>query len=167
VIIIGGMKRSGSTWQYNVVRLIMENSQMPFKACGDNEVMAQNYKGETLLKHHWHRGRLAARANLVLTSHRNVIQVCASMSHLLGRPVTGEELAKIVEHWRRWDRISNYRLEYERIAEEPLKVVREIVQLLGVGVDPRWITNEVQALRPPSEGKDPTTLLFHNHRRPT
>lgn len=163
MIVVGGMKRSGTTWMFNVIRVALDHAGKAYTVTG-SLAEAKKPSGLVLLKSHWHRGDVAAQATKVFTSDRNVIEVFQSLERLWGRPPTGRELAKIVEHYRRWDRIADYRMPYGRLIEEPQAVVTEICMTLDLPVNPVRVFAEVSAIEPPKEGQDPVTLYFSNHR---
>lgn len=164
LIVVGGMKRSGTTWMYNTIRVALDQAGERFTVSG-SLAEAKTLRGTVLLKSHWYQPSVARMARLVFTSERNVLEVYESLTHLWGRPPTGAEMAKIVEHWRRWDQSADYRMRYGHLAKNPEGITREIIKVLGLRVDARRVHREVAKLEPPEEGQDPVTLLFWNHIR--
>jgi len=80
IYVCAGMYRSGSTWLYNAARHILQHASAPDLAAGwitekDAILGHQN----ALIKIHSYDPDLAARADVVLTSHRDLRDVAASM----------------------------------------------------------------------------------------
>lgn len=157
------MKRSGTTWMYNVVRVAMNHRGLDYTISG-SMAEAKKHKGRMLLKSHWWRQDVQRLATLVFTSDRDVEDVYRSLRRLWDRAPTGREMAKIVEHSRRWQRVSDYHMPYRLLLEDPRKACARIIDTLGYGVDPDAVFAEVSAIEPPEEGQDPVTLYFANHR---
>jgi len=167
VIVIGGIKRSGSTWQYNLVRLILEATG---RSVGLNRGIRYlgKYEGDyddLIVKTHFHSDRAEAAADVVFTSYRPLDQVRASLERFGRKPPSSEEIEKLVHHFRLWDRIADYRMEYADLLSDPLKVTMETMEVLHAGsLDPVQVLAEVNSLKPPSdEHQDPLTLYFSNH----
>lgn len=157
------MKRSGTTWQYNVIRVALDHAGLDYVISG-SLAEARTHKGRMLLKSHWWREDVQERASLVFTSDRNIDEVYASLERLRGEPPHERERTKILQHYRRWRRVSDYHMPYSRLLSEPETVCSEIIVTLGVDVDPGVVFEEVSAIRPPEKGQDPVTLYFSNHR---
>lgn len=163
MIVVGGMKRSGTTWMFNVIRVALNHAGKPYTVTG-SLTEAKTLPGLVLLKSHWHREDVAARASLVFTSDRDPDEVFVSLERLQGRPLHERERTKIVQHYRRWRRISDYHMPYSRLLHDPPGVVADIVTVLGADADPWAVHDEVAAIQPPTEGQDPVSLYFANHR---
>lgn len=163
LVVIAGMKRSGTTWAYNIARVALTRAGVDFDISG-SLAEAKRATGPMLLKSHWWRRDVERLATTVITSERNVEDVYHSLEHLWGRPPTGAEMAKIVEHYRRWRRVSDFHFPYRRLLDDPLGVATGIISSLHLDVDPAAVLAEVEAIEPPKEGQDPVTLYFSNHR---
>lgn len=165
LIVVAGLKRSGTTWVYNVARVALTHADVEHTAGGDELYHTWDRESVLLVKTHWWHEGLATSADVILSSDRDVEHAHASLEHLLGREVTGRELAKVVEHHRRWDAAATWRMTYDDLAERPAATAKGLVAALGLDVDPDAVLREVESLRLPATGQDPVTMLFHNHRR--
>ena len=167
VIVIGGLKRSGSTWQYNLVRVILTELGRSVAVHGGLRNLGQ-YQGshdDLLIKSHFHSERAERIADLVFTSFRPVDQVRASLERFGGRPVSMEELDRLCTHFELWDRVASYRMEYEMMLTDPVQVVRDTLSVLSANtLDPSDILATMRSLVPPDGmHQDPVTLYFGNH----
>ncbi len=88
VVVAAGMPRSGSTWQYNCARLILKHLGLSNVTTGfvDTEssfffnLMDEEQGSRVfLIKAHRFVVRLAQRADVILTSHRDLRDVFASL----------------------------------------------------------------------------------------
>lgn len=164
IVVVGGMKRSGSTWLYNVARVAMRHAGIEPKV-GEYDLFAQGAQPPLLIKQHWWKPDLAEAADVVLSSVRDVEGVYESLKAFWGREPTARELAKIVAHWQRWSEVANYEMPYEDLLGDPLSVAQWVVAVLGLDADPVAVLDEVNRIELPAEGKDPVTFYFANHRR--
>ena len=156
IIVIAGQKRSGSTAQYNMVRLVLGaaygdvylwGSQMP------------NKKGVHLVKRHGFDKKLFDSAKYVFTTTRPQNEVEQSMKAILGH-VENIDYHSLIQ-WRE----KSVNQEYNDILNNPLKCIEEIIQTLNVEVDANEILKKFNDIKPPKHGQDIITLLYHNHRR--
>jgi len=153
LIVVAGMKRSGTTWIFNVVRLAMPG----YLICRDYHNVPA---GDVILKTHWWTPALRGRARLVFSSWRDPEEVRESLIRF-----TGEEppMSKLLKHYRRWDEEANFRMDYRDLIGDPVGVVAEILDVLGSDRNPGAVAAEVAALEPPVSGVDPTTLYHAGH----
>ena len=167
VVMVGGMKRSGSTWIFNVARIALETIGHTYHTHpGLREL--KRYSGGAdylIVKSHWWTESAERLSDIVLTSVRDVDEVRASLSRFGRKPPSDEEMDKIIGHFERWNAVADYCMNYQDLVERPLIVVENLLEILGG-------TNElaphvleiVNSIKPPSDGhKDPDTLYFVNH----
>lgn len=166
IVVVAGMKRSGSTWMFNVARIALERAGIGFEV-GEYDLYKAKPDANLLIKTHWWHGNLADDADVILSSERDVEDVYASLHRFWGRRPTGREVAKIVEHHRRWHKAADHRMSYGDLLADPAAAAAGIVAALGVDADPACVLADVQAIEPPASGQDAVTLLFHNHRTST
>lgn len=148
---------------YNVIRVALNQAGFEYVISG-SLAEAKSHDGNMLLKSHWWRNDVERLSDLVFTSARNIEDVYRSLTRLWDREPTGREMAKIVEHSRRWQRVSDFHMPYSRLLADPEEVTVGIVKTLGVDADPAVVFRRVSAIEPPDEGQDPVTLYFANHR---
>jgi len=170
-IVIAGMRRSGTHWQYNLVRLALE-------ALAPGQVWAGQYDAYQfeahpepwhLVKIHRHWPRLAAGA-LVLTSFRALPEVQASHARMTGRWPRLQEVSTWMVDLLKWHRQAVHCTWYAHIVEEPAREAQRLLRALGLPArDAEALVQRVEALRPPpgppeTQTRDPVTLLFQGHR---
>ena len=167
LIVIGGIKRSGTTWQYNLVRLTLLAMGRSVGIQRGRRHLDQ-YEGgydDLIMKSHFHSDFAQAAADVVFTSYRPIGEVKASLERFGGKSLGTEEIDLLIRHYRLWDQVADYRMEYEDFIRDPLKVTVEIMQVLDAGsLDPAQLLAEVNSIKPPSnERQDPVSLYFSNH----
>lgn len=172
LVVVAGLYRSGSTWQYNAVRLILEAAGHDVRV-GELEDCAPDHEGAQVIK--WHRWApdLARAADVVLTSYRPMAQAAASWSRFSENtpnrkhPGDGPQfmLQFAADHFARWQARTDYCLWWEAWRDEVGKegCIRAMAKVLCCDVVPAAIRQQVEALTPPSDGMDPVTRLFSNH----
>lgn len=167
VVVIGGIKRSGTTWQYNLVRLTLLAMGRSVGVHRGIRHLGQ-YEGDyddLIMKTHFHSDRAQAAADIVFTSYRPVNDVRASLERFGRQSPDSDDIDKLVNHFRLWDKIADYRMEYNDLKSDPLKVTIETMEALGAtSLDPEKVLAAVNAIKPPSDKRqDPLTLYFSNH----
>lgn len=169
-IMIAGMKRSGSTWQANAVRLLCE------KAYGEDNVwIGEEYNAKkqapcTINKVHPYRKDLANVADYVLTSVRDFPDAAESFKRFKGHPPSSELMHRWVQWLLRWNLHAQHMMDFE-VLVSPRARKREVFKLAHVldlkdhlrFSDKQKSFEELEDLEPPEEGHDDRTLMFHNH----
>lgn len=172
-VVAAGMVRSGSTWQYNCLRIIMEQA-------GLNPVCywVQDYKGQggnVLIKTHEIKPDIVSRS-IIFTAIRDAKGIKESMKR------RGEYLAKNPDsrfngtanpnrynryhRWYRWwAQHAFYIQKYQELKTNPEKVVNDHIKVLGLTgkVDPKKVLEELNNTKPPETGHDPKTMLHAGH----
>lgn len=158
LIVIAGKKRSGSTAQYNLVRLILE-TQGDVNCIGDSSKIEPDKFN--LLKIHRFTQSIFKRADMVFTTDRPTEEIVESCK-AFGIQYEGVKW----EAWfKRWGQHPNaYHMDYKDIINAPDFCIMYLSHALGIKVDPDEILEKFQAIKPGKE-YDPKTMLFPNHRR--
>lgn len=164
IITIAGIRRSGSTWLYNAVRLLCEHSQ--------KDVVTHNYvpdfedmNPETvyIFKMHKFRPAIANRSKIIFTSYRNLPDIKKSLKRCFGSECDLNRMNTMVFHLLRWQQITDYCMHYD---SDPYKTFKEVASVLhqkGIECyDIAGTFQKLQSIRPGNE-YDPVTLLFPNH----
>jgi len=177
IIVIAGLKRSGSTWQFNVVRLYIElaTATEPIITGSPDKAMAielQSPDQYILCKYHpWHR-KLNQRAKMVLSSNRKWADAMDSLERFQERPDKARQEA--MKSWHKsWQKVADFYMEFSALKSDPDLMIHLIgLQLYENGVIPSFdiglrdeVIKAMDNLEPPDEVKwyDSKTLLFHNH----
>jgi len=143
-----GMWRSGSTAQYNMIRLVVEHSEIDAK----------------VIKWHVADKRLWDRADFVFTSERHIGEVMESLERfgrLSGRKRNPNYIMKQIRYWKSHPR--NTHQDFERIKTDSKGCIKQIAEVLGVQIDLDKVYEEFKAIKPPKDKWCPVTLMFPNH----
>lgn len=167
-IMIAGMKRTGSTWQANAVRLLYEQQGYPVWIGEEYEGKAQDKV--TINKVHPYHEKLACAADVILTSYRPLSEVRKSWKRFRGKYPGPEKLENWAEWLAKWNLQADHMMEFEVLRSMGTKLSelkRLCVVLPEIQPDPDEVQDvyqELESLSPPEEEYyDDNTLMFHNH----
>ena len=169
-----GMHRSGSTWQFNALRLLLEHAGQAPTAGGWPERATLVQATNCVIKLHRPDEELAAQTAMVFASHRDLRDVVASHHRMFGRSALPPEavnvLRPIMESYAYWSARAAYDMKYEQmIADKPAELGRLATALgLAPGLDFTAISAEIDALsfdpgRKTDGDYDAVTMLFDGH----
>ena len=159
-IICAGPHRSGTTWLYNAVRLILDPSYACSVRFYDPSNPAENHVVKT------HRYKRNLKADAIFLSSRNWLDVGKSAIRM---GLTDE--AGVVDYAKRelslcflpWKSHANLIVPYEKMISDKPKYIQMMADILSVKVNPIDIHKAVENLSPPKEGVDLLTHLHPNH----
>jgi len=174
IYLAAGMHRSGSTWQFNALRLLLEHAGQAPAAGAWPERTTLVQATNCVIKLHRPDEELAAQTAMVFTSHRDLRDLVASHHRMFGRsalpPATTSLLQPILESYAYWSPLATYDMPYEQmIADKPAELGRLATALgLAPGLDFTAIAAEIEALvfspaRQAAGGYDAVTMLFDGH----
>ena len=131
VYVCCGMVRSGSTWLFNTVRLLLKHAGTPDFASGAVGQKKELYRHQNcLMKIHRFDAALAAEADVILTSHRDLRDVIASMHRKFEAELSTAKMVPWVKDYTRWTQIADYDLRYEHLLVDRLSEVKKIAAVL-------------------------------------
>ncbi len=170
LIIVAGMRQTGSTALFNIIRLALEALQLEFFSCyseaDDCVTKALEKKCICLVKTHELRDDLLSAASIIITARRDLRDTVASAQRR-GFPVLKKvggptEYAKYNRALHDiWLPYTTYEFVYERFMTDPVLLISEILVVLGVkNVSPQEIYGKVSNL--PTNDYE-TTLLSPSH----
>lgn len=173
--VCAGIPRSGSTWLYNAMRLVMQARHAPVYSTwiGDRDRALESEASATLIKIHTRNDQLADEADIILTCHRDPRDIIASMMSMgwIGERYTVEfRLRFCREAHEYWSPRSAIDFAYTEIVEEDEQCLRRIADALGVALDEAEISDIAVALRETPNNRqadakhDPEFLTHVNHR---
>jgi hypothetical protein len=172
IIVVGGLYRSRSTWQYNVLRIIAEMVSFDVRA-GGADAFKPGFEGVQVIKTHKFIPALAERADYVFTSYRPFYDATLSWQRFRSererRKMPFREaviaMSDGLDHFQHWQQRSDYCQQWHdaHTKKGRRRVVQDVCAVLGISVDVERIIREVDAIKPPARGKDDTTLLFACH----
>jgi len=131
IYICAGMYRSGSTWLYNAVRLLLENARAPDLAAGwiaDRERLFA--RKNSVVKIHEYSHELASGKNIVLTSHRDLRDIAASLCRKFKSAFSMDTLREAVAAHAHWARVASYDLRYENLLADKLTELKNVARAL-------------------------------------
>jgi hypothetical protein len=131
VYVCAGMLRSGSTWLFNSIRLLLKHAELPdfaSGAVGQKETLYQHKNA--LLKIHRFDAELAAEADVILTSHRDLRDVIASMNRKFQAELSTADMVRWVKDYMRWAQVADYDLHYEQLLVDRLAELKKIAAAL-------------------------------------
>jgi len=170
LIVVAGMRHSGSTAVFNIIRLALEHAGIEFVS-GYSEQPKTNIeimKSDKLrlIKTHEFRDDLAYAGGLVITVRRDLRDSVASavrrefpMLKNLDGPAEYAKYNRTLHDV--WLPLSDYVFEYEAFMAQPFSVIESLLKFLGLEeVSAAQVQAEVQAL--PTDQYD-VTLLSPTH----
>jgi hypothetical protein len=154
---ICGIKRSGSTAQFNMFRLILETKYNDINLTGD--VRQIDYKTNNIVKLHVYSAELYSKSDFLFTTDRDRVEIMESLE----RFNTGEikPMSRMVRDLELYKRKSLHQ-EFTDIVNNPKMCIKQIANHLGIDVDVEDIFSKFKAIKPEEE-YNPKTMLFPNH----
>lgn len=164
------MPRSGSTWLYNVARLVLERGPDPVQAAWIAAYDPQDPAPVHLVKAHA-PADVAMNPDLILTTWRPIPDCLLSLVRM-GWLETDKRSVKARYRGQKtvyahWAALSGHEVHYDDILHRPAKAVAGVAECLGVALSPEAcdeIAAELTAMSAPKGGLDKHTLLHPGHR---
>lgn len=170
-IIIGicGMVRSGSTYQFNVVRKTLELNgyKVTFSKDDDADEKLKLPTDIHLIKVHHYNQKIKNTCDFIFTTERDFEQARKSLELLHNK--TYDNLDEYRLHLLMWKKFTNLHQYYNDFRTNKFNVVKEIVlkleELLQLKnkVSIEEIIKEVDAIKPTEKWFDENTYLHNNH----
>lgn len=171
-VLVAGVPRSGSTWVFNVARLLLEKSypQVTAKWCTDYD--PQDQAPAHLVKVHRPEEAEGLVADRVLTSRRDQAGCIASLVRMGWAKMTEADIWAAAERhefmYNYWKTRSDLEVAYDRILSDPASEIIAISTVLGLTITVEQaaaLAEDLARLSPPAQGRyDPVTLLHPGHR---
>ena len=131
IYVCAGMPRSGSTWLFNAVRLLLKHAGVPDLAGGYVGQMEERLTHRNaIIKLHPFDAEIAAKADVILTSHRDLRDVAASSYRRTRDEFTTALMSRRVKNHIRWAQCADYDLHYEQLLIDKLAEVKKIAAVL-------------------------------------
>jgi hypothetical protein len=170
IILAAGMPRSGSTWLYNAVRLLIasKTGSADFSAGWIEDFDAMLKAQRMLLKIHDFDESWSKQSSLILYSFRDVRDVLASMNRKFGVTPTFQRAKKFIENDVKWRSVSLYNLRYETMLGAPKSIIEDLSGVLAIACDSDAILSKLNSLDyndsgPKNDRYHMTNLLHKNH----
>ena len=173
--ISAGMIRSGSTWQFNCLRVIMEKAGLNPTIYWIDDYRGQ--PGNVIIKAHEYKGGLA-NGSFVFTCVRPEEEIKGSMrrraAYLKDNPdsrfmgtANVERYPRYYRWFRLWREHSVFNMQYQDLKERPLETVNNHIKALGLTgkVWPEEVLEELNNVKPPTNAGewDSKTFLHAGH----
>lgn len=166
------MYRSGSTFLYNAIRVLLRHAGADVWGGGTEAFIATT--GEEadvyVVKEHRYIETLASYSDEVYVSTRNPKDAWLSMRRFMN--ARGEPLPEFkdsrewVSWFNKWKPLAKYTLFFDDLVEEDgeWNALKDLNHLLGTDVKLKHVLRSLRSeLAPPEEGKNPDTLVFADH----
>ena len=131
IYVCAGMTRSGSTWLYNAVRIILGKAGVPDLAAGwiteKEELLSHR---NVVIKTHSFDAALAAQADVVLVSHRDLRDVAASLHRKFKIEFSTKAVHDTFHDYTNWKKIASYDLRYEQLLIDKPSELEKIAAVL-------------------------------------
>jgi hypothetical protein len=175
IILAAGMTRSGSTWLFNTIRLLLGRTGRPLYSCwvDERDENAERQAYNVLIKIHDPSEELASKAAAIFTSHRDLRDVAISALHA-GFATDSSKMIAIAASARAahdfWAARSTLDIRYSDIVASPTLCVMRVALALLQPIDDRsaaQVAEAVDQLAPvvgPNSSHDRTNLLHAKHR---
>ena len=162
VLVLAGMKRTGSTAQFNMVRLIVEEYTLHYNICENYEQLKEGMIN--IVKRHKFDKRILNCADQVFTSERDLDEIMKSYERFYGKPMTIEQMEDMTEHESKWLKCGGYFYShFDQLKYNPMKEIADLLRILEPMVRNYLVYLEFIKIKPPKTGQDQKTLLFYNH----
>lgn len=167
-IVCAGIPRSGSTWLFNVVRLLFEHQNHSVYGAWFGDYDPDVDKSIHVVK--VHDPLEVPDVHAVLMSRRDLRDIAAS-AVLMKWCKSYEEILvfvrNVVAMHEFWAPRADVEIDYEQIIGAAQGTIETVAHVLGLDHDALWIASRLEALEGPTENApyNRETLLHRGHRR--
>ena len=135
LILSAGMPRSGSTWLYNAVRLLIENSlgsKNNFSCgwIGDWEDIPK--KDVMLIKIHDFDQKIAADASTIVYSFRDIRDAMASSSRKFNSLPSIDKATHLINTHSKWIEVADFVMRYEDMLHNKMNIIADLIKLFHI-----------------------------------
>ncbi len=179
IIAISGIMRSGSTWEFNIIKGLLKSKGYTVSQAS-NPLIEDIFKSDSdfhIIKLADWNEELAKSAWKIFTSIRDINDVKSSYSRLCienvpGWSVTDVEMQSLAEVWlrdyKKWSEIAHHNFEFNDMMQDKMKILSQICDVLNISLNPNMKRNILKRVDdlpvPPSgAGMDANTYLFPSH----
>lgn len=188
LIVCCGLRRSGSTWLFNVIRTAIEQAGVPMESRFVNSdeqdivwAASPTTKYRVIKSHKFSKHTATAASKLFMTyrDFRDVVASCMRKNKLnngryqVTRDGGGtidfsdvqevkEFLAAEVRNYKSWSHYTDMIIPYRQVISNKTKVVQDVAKHLGVAIDPQVVIDRVSHMEIP-DVPNPVTQFRPNH----
>jgi len=133
LMVTAGMPRSGSTWLYNAVRLLLEyTGKLDIGAGWISDFNSFKNHDVVILKIHYFEPVIANNATMILYSYRDIRDALASFKRKFGNEPSIEQARKFIHNDIQWREKASYIMKYEDMIAAQEETLRKIAGCLGI-----------------------------------
>jgi hypothetical protein len=148
LIVASGMPRSGSTWLYNVIRLIIRTGKPEINwQCGWLDDLNWEEESDCLVKVHRANDIMSTKADVIFYSYRDIRDSVASLKRKLNKEPSISSVDQMMADDSYWRKRAIYSMKYEDMLSSPESVVTNIAKTLKIITDkPGEIVTQIAKL---------------------
>lgn len=148
IILSAGMPRSGSTWLFNAVRLLLLKTGYSIIAKWIDDFNESDLSGVDigLIKIHEFDSDWISRADFIVYSYRDIRDAIASAERKFSRKPSLEYAKHLVENDYKWKKITHFVLKYESLLVEKESIIKDLSKTLNIAVNEHRIKNILDEL---------------------
>ncbi len=132
LIVTAGMPRSGSTWLYNVIRLLMQETSLDIGAGWIGDFNTFKDHDIVILKIHNFEEVIAKKATYIFYSFRDIRDALASFKRKFNSEPSIEQARTYINHDALWKKCAHYSMRYETMIESQKSTISEIASILQI-----------------------------------
>jgi len=133
VLLSAGMPRSGSTWMFNALRLLLKGCPGVFTQVGSGwfqDLARLRDNPFILLKLHFHMSPLADCARAIFYSYRDIRDAMASQQRRFGGPAEMAWADEYVRSHEMWMRCADYTMKYEHMLCDKDAIIADLTEAI-------------------------------------
>jgi hypothetical protein len=161
-IVCAGFYRSGSTWLFNAVKSILLLSGAKVNQSG-NQFQSDTNCDFFIHKVHDFDDELSQKADIIITSSRNLKDARNSFRSFMKRDMDEEKWKQSLSDYSRWRMLSDYDMDFYRMMYDRDLILLDLMDILKIEVSMDELRNKIDSIKPPKSGHDPDSFYFSNH----
>lgn len=159
LVVCAGVHRSGSTWLYNAVRLILIDSGKSVYGCFKTNYDPENKAEAHVVKAHKFYKELKENADFIFTCRRDLRDIVASAVRrgLIDESAAMDYLDEIIKkEYEPWKRHSNLEIVYEKMLKRrKTDYIKKLAEIMGIdNIDSLEIRDKIESLPIPQSEED-------------
>jgi hypothetical protein len=170
LIVTAGMPRSGSTWLYNAVRLLLEGTGcLDIGAGWIADFNSFKNHDVVILKIHNFEPVIADNATVIFYSYRDVRDALASFKRKFGNEPSIDQAKTFIDNDNKWRQKASFIMKYEEMIAAREKTINAIARCLQIqNANPHHLMQEIDTMNYTKGDKKNNTynlenLLHKNH----
>lgn len=148
IILSAGMPRSGSTWLFNAVRLLLLESGYSIVAKWIDDFNESDLLDVDicLIKIHQFKPEWIERADFIVYSYRDIRDAIASAERKFDLKPSLEHAKYLVDNDYKWKKVAHFVLKYELLLIQKESILKDVSKKLDITVNEHQIKNILNEL---------------------